>query len=190
MKKLEQLTSCYDVSKTLRFKAIPVGKTQENIDIKRLIEEDEQRAESYKAVKNMIDRYHKAFIEKTLTNIHIDIKDYVKLYVNSDRTEEEDSILLEQEELLRKEIANAFKNTEGFDKLFKAEMFKTILPDFLDNDEEIEQVLSFTGFTTAFAGFFETRKNLYSSEAKSTGIANRCINDNLPRFILNINIYL
>ena len=98
MKKLEQLTRCYDVSKTLRFKAIPVGKTQENIDIKRLIEEDEQRAESYKAVKNMIDRYHKAFIEKTLTNIHIDIKDYVKLYVNSDRTEEEDSILLEQEE--------------------------------------------------------------------------------------------
>lgn len=53
MKKIEQLTSCYDVSKTLRFKAIPVGKTQENIDVKNLIEEDEQRAESYKIVKKM-----------------------------------------------------------------------------------------------------------------------------------------
>lgn len=190
MKKIEQLTSCYDVSKTLRFKAIPVGKTQENIDVKNLIEEDEQRAESYKIVKKIIDRYHKSFIEKTLTGLKLNnISGYIRLYMIPDRTDDEELELFELEEQLRKEISDAFINSEIFNKLFKEDIIKTILPDFLDNDDEIEQVLSFVGFTTAFTGFFENRKNLYSAEAKSTGIANRCINDNLPRFISNITTY-
>ncbi len=47
MKKIDNFVNVYSVSKTLRFKAVPIGKTEENIRIKRLIEEDEERAENY-----------------------------------------------------------------------------------------------------------------------------------------------
>ena len=41
----------------------------------------------------------------------------------------------------------------------------------------------FWGFTTYFEGFFKNRKNMYTPEEKSTGIAYRLINENLPKFI-------
>jgi CRISPR-associated protein Cpf1 len=62
MKNLEDFTNLYSLSKTLRFELIPVGKTLECIEKNGLLHQDEQRAESYKKVKKIIDEYHKAFI--------------------------------------------------------------------------------------------------------------------------------
>lgn len=59
MKQLSELTGLYSLSKTLRFELKPIGKTLEYIESKGLIAQDEQRAEEYKKVKDIIDRYHK-----------------------------------------------------------------------------------------------------------------------------------
>ena len=60
---IENFTNLYSLSKTLRFSLIPVGDTEKKFFEKRLLEEDEQRAEDYVKVKGYIDEYHKIFIE-------------------------------------------------------------------------------------------------------------------------------
>ena len=68
MKQLSELTGLYSLSKTLRFELKPIGKTLEHIESKGLIAQDEQRAEEYKKVKDIIDRYHKKFITMCLSD--------------------------------------------------------------------------------------------------------------------------
>ena len=68
MKQLSELTGLYSLSKTLRFELKPIGKTLEYIESKGLIAQDEQRAEEYKKVKDIIDRYHKKFITMCLSD--------------------------------------------------------------------------------------------------------------------------
>lgn len=190
MKKIDGFIDCYDISKTLRFKAIPVGKTQENIAIKRIIEEDEQRSEDYKCAKKLIDRYHKAFIQRVLSEIRLDnINEYYELYIKTGRTEKENDVLIKLEDALRKEIADAFKKDKDFKKLFGKECIKELMPDFLQDESEKKIIQSFDLFTTAFTGFNENRKNIYSAEKKASSIGYRCINENLPRFISNIQAF-
>ena len=66
MKEIKELTGLYSLTKTIGVELIPVGKTQELIEAKKLIEQDDQRAEDYKIVKDIIDRYHR---QKTLIEI-------------------------------------------------------------------------------------------------------------------------
>mgnify|MGYP001139220824 FL=1 len=68
---LEQFVGLYPLSKTLRFELKPLGKTLEHIEKKGLIAQDEQRAEEYKLVKDIIDRYHKAFIHMCLKHFKL-----------------------------------------------------------------------------------------------------------------------
>ena len=51
MKKIDKFIGINSVSKTLRFRAIPVGKTLENIEKKRILFEDEERTKFF-AYKN------------------------------------------------------------------------------------------------------------------------------------------
>ena len=57
MKEIKELTGLYSLTKTIGVELKPVGKTQELIEGK-LIEQDDQRAEDYKIVKDIINRYH------------------------------------------------------------------------------------------------------------------------------------
>ena len=56
-------------------------------------------------------------------------------------------------------------------------------------DEEKELVNEFRDFTTYFTGFHENRKNMYVADEKATSIGFRLINENLPKFIDNLNIF-
>lgn len=62
----QDFTKIYPLSKTLRFEAKPVGATLTNIIANGLLEQDEHRAESYVKVKQLIDEYHKSFMERVL----------------------------------------------------------------------------------------------------------------------------
>lgn len=44
-------------------------------------------------------------------------------------------------------------------------------------------------FFTSLNGYVNNRKNLYVSDAKPTSIAYRCINENLPKFLRNVECY-
>ena len=88
MKEIKELTGLYSLTKTIGLELKPVGKTQQLIESKKLIEQDDQRAEDYKIVKDIIDRYHKDFIDKCLNSVEIkkeDLEEYVSLAENSNR---------------------------------------------------------------------------------------------------------
>lgn len=197
----------YPLVKTLRFELRPVGKTAENIRKSGLLEQDQHRANSYVKVKRLLDECHKAFIEdrlRTVTllakrNDTITLIDYLEAYRSknsNDATNKknfEDIIIA-----LRKQISECFK-CSYFDSLFSRFLFDpnskknedAILVKFinqaspaqlvgLDKKEALSLVREFKGFTTYFSEYHENRKNMYSADEKSTAIAYRLINENLP----------
>ncbi len=197
-------TNQYSVQKTLRFELIPQGKTQEHIDKKGFIKDDEQRNKDYHSIKKIIDDLHKTFIEKTLEQVEFDwtklaaaIFDYRK-----NKNDTTKKTLNKEQERARKEIIGWFEGKKGnkefqeeqkdfFSKIFKKELFSDLLKkDELNLNEDTKNVIeTFDKFTTYFNGFHENRKNMYSSEAKSTSIAYRLVNENFSKFLSNCEAY-
>ena len=199
MESMKDLTGQYSLSKTLRFELKPIGKTLEHIERKGLLTQDEQRAEEYELMKGIIDRYHKAFITMCLRNCKIKVnntddeldslEEYSSLLSKSKRDADDEDKLEKIKENLRKQIVNAFKSGNTYGDLFKKELIKNHLPDFVTDEEEKQVVEHFCNFTTYFTGFHDNRKNMYSDEAKSTAIAYRLIHENFPRFFDNIRSF-
>ena len=190
MKKISNFINRYPLQKTLQFSLVPVGKTEENFNTKCLLESDERRAENYSKVKKYIDRYHAAYIESVLSKtILTGIDDYAQLYFKRDKSDSEKKAQADCEASLRKKVATALKGGEDFNKLFKKEMIKELLPKFLTDAQENDIVSEFSDFSTYFTGFYENRKNMYSDEEKSTAVAFRCINENLPKFLDNVRAF-
>ncbi len=186
----EQFINCYPLSKTLRFSLIPVGKTEDNFNKKLLLENDKQRAENYENVKSYIDRFHKEYIKSTLANARIEkINEYADLYWKSNKDDSDAKAMESLEDDIRKQISKQLTSTANFKRLFGKELICEDLPAFLTDENEKETVECFRSFTTYFNGFNTNRKNMYSSEKKSTAIAYRCVNDNLPRFLDNIKTF-
>ena len=57
----------YSRSITLRNALIPIGKTEENIQKLDLLKNDFKRADAYGEIKNIIDDFHRSFIEDVLS---------------------------------------------------------------------------------------------------------------------------
>ena len=64
MKSLNQFIGLYPLSKTLRFKLIPVGKTKETFYASGILNRDRKREDDYPAVKQLIDECHKYLINE------------------------------------------------------------------------------------------------------------------------------
>ena len=199
MKSIEELTGLYSLSKTLRFELKPIGKTLEQIERKGLLTQDEQRSEEYERMKIIIDDYHKRFIAMCLRNCKLKVEnidnqndsleEYASLLSKSKRDDSDEIVLEKIKENLRKQIVKAFKNGNTYGDLFKKELVKKHLPDFVTDAEDKQIVQNFNNFTTYFTGFHENRKNMYSDEAKSTAIAYRLIHENFPRFYDNLRSF-
>lgn len=185
----ENYQNQYSLNKTIRNELIPIGKTKDWMEKEGILREDEERAESYKKVKKLIDEYHKRFISECLKKVEISYLDeyfssYTKIKVSSDKKE-----LEKLNELMRKDIVKNIKKNEKYNSLFSKEMITKNMHEFLDGREEEKLLTQFEKFSTYFKNFHENRKNMYSEEEKSTAIAYRIINQNLPRFIDNIKIF-
>ena len=186
----EQFINCYPLSKTLQFSLIPVGKTEDNFNKKLLLERDKQRAENYEKVKGYIDSFHKEYIESVLINARVEKVDkYADLYWKSNKDDSDAKAMESLENDMRKQISKQLTSTASFKRLFGKELICEDLPAFLTDKNEKETVECFRSFTTYFKGFNTNRKNMYSSDEKSTAIAYRCINDNLPRFLDNVKSF-
>lgn len=207
----------YPLSKTLRFEAKPVGPTFKHIKERGLLEEDEHRAISYVKVKKLIDEYHKAFVGKALNNGCLlyescgnknSLIEYYETYKSKEG--EARKTMKEIQKNLREMIVGAFEKEEDYANLFKGGLIEPYKsggkhkePDILrlintagfsqlagmSQEEAKSLIKEFWRFTTYFVGFFDNRGNMYTSEEKSTGIAYRLINENLPRFIDNMEIF-
>lgn len=186
----EQLTNQYSIQKTLCNRLIPVGKTLDNIRNKSVLEADFQRAEDYEIVKKLIDRYHVKVINEALENHQFSIvKDIAELYLMKKRDESGDKQLEEKLAKFRKEVADCLKSHPKYDILFKDKLIKEELPKEDLSDKERMAVKNFQNFTTYFTNFYTVRKNLYSDEEKFSTVAFRLVNENLPRFLDNYEIF-
>ena len=186
----EQFINRYPLSKTLRFSLIPVGETENNFNKNLLLEKDKQRAENYEKVKGYIDRFHKEYIESVLSKARIEkVDEYANLYWKSNKDDSDIKAMESLENDMRKQISKQLTSTEIYKRLFEKELICEDLPAFLTDKDERETVECFISFTTYFKGFNTNRKNMYSSDEKSTAIAYRCINDNLPRFLDNVKSF-
>ncbi|MBQ6551937.1 MAG: hypothetical protein IJL78_11070 [Lachnospiraceae bacterium] len=67
-------------------------------------------------------------------------------------------------------------------------MVRNFILDGAEEDVK-ESIARFSEFTTYFVNFHQNRRNMYSPEAQATAISNRCVNENLPRFLDNARNY-
>ena len=193
-------TKKYKLSKTLRFELVPEPKTEKYL--KEFVELDTQRGKDYKELKKIVDEYHKNYIEKSLSVKNIlkteDLQKVQKFLLDLKKIrpyKEKEKINKELEKLqkkLRVQIVDHFKNKK---ELFGKELITKILPEWLDKAsiEDAQQkkdvVKKFSKFTTYLTGFHENRKNIYSDKEQSTAVSYRIINENLPRFLSNIETF-
>ena len=187
---LNKMTNQYSMAKTLKFKLNPIGKTEENV-IKNYLDTDEQRAIDYKLIKPLIDQEHLKFINHVLEKVEIkDLDKYVQIFNKTNKTDADKKDLDKLEVSMRKAIIKLVTSESTYKSLFGKEMIKEILPKIYENDTEVLGSLSrFEKFTTYLSGFNENRKNMYSAEAKTTSIAYRIVNQNLPKYINNMSVY-
>ena len=138
---------------------------------------------------------------------------YMLYHLPSNDSTRKDRITKVQD-ALRKKISECFTKTEQYKRLFGKELIREDLEPFVGtlqfeeyirsqkgnenlNDDELRQIqvevvqeiAQFRDFTTYFSGFYENRKNMYVADNKATSIANRMINENLPKFIDNMDVF-
>lgn len=190
---MNEFTHLYPLSKTLRFELRPVGKTEEMFRKSGILEQDNGRADSYKVVKKLIDRYHKDFIEKALQGFEFkesSLEEYYKLYSTANRDEKEENDFEDVKKDLRKQITKQLTKQEAYKRIDKKELIKEDLCKAIEcSEEEKKAIEEFNDFTTYFRGFHENRKNMYSDKEQSTAIAFRLIHQNLPKFLDNIKTF-
>lgn len=191
----------YSRSITLRNRLVPVGKTEENINHFRLLENDKKRADSYQEVKNIIDDFHRSFIQDVLSNANFEwgpLYDEFDLYQSKNDKAEKAKIkpdLQKLQSLMRSKIVKKFTSDERFKKLFAKELLSELLPEIIKSADPTtisnkeEALKAFDKFSTYFTGFHENRKKLYSEEEKSTAISYRIVNENFPKFYSNVKLF-
>ncbi|MBR2230802.1 MAG: type V CRISPR-associated protein Cas12a/Cpf1 [Prevotella sp.] len=195
MSTLEHFVGKYQVQKTIRFDLLPTEKTKRILEgngkrSKLLLEADKKRAVDFIIAKDVIDRYHRHFIDSVLDSIKEDsnIRELLKsCSTEAGKTE------------LRKKIAEAFQNDSQYNILFGKKLFakkgkeesdeESKLYSFAKNKSEKAALDSFENFTLFFDGYHKNRKNMYVSEKQTTAIAYRIVNVNLPKFEGNIEIF-
>lgn len=192
---INEFTNMYNLSKTLRFSLIPYWETEEYFMERHLLDEDKVRAENYIKVKEYMDRYHRAFIEKVLNTVVLNnVDEYSELYFKRNKSDAETKKIEELEATMRKQISKYFRDysvsgEKIYPLLYKSELIKKLLPEFLTQEEEKTILAQFNDFSTYFQGFWENRENIYTDKAQSTGVPYRCINDNLPIFLDNVKSF-
>lgn len=192
---INEFINMYNLSKTLRFSLIPYWETEEYFTSRLLLKEDEVRAENYIKVKEYMDRYHRAFIEKVLNTVILNnVDEYSELYFKRNKSDAETKKMEELEATMRKQISKYFRDysvsgEKIYPLLYKSELIKKLLPEFLTQEEEKTILAQFNDFSTYFQGFWENRENIYTDKAQSTGVPYRCINDNLPIFLDNVKSF-
>ena len=191
----------YSRSITLRNKLIPIGKTEENLQKLNLLESDKKRADSYQEVKNLIDVFHRSFIQDVLSKANFEwgpLYDEFDLYQSQKDKEKKNKMKAELQKLqgvMRAKIVKSFTDDERFKKLFAKELLTELLPEIIKSaapetvSNKEDALTVFKSFSTYFTGFHENRKNMYSPEEKSTAISYRIVNENFPKFYANVKFY-
>lgn len=184
--------------------------------LKNLVKQDESRYDDYQQVKSLIDDLHRDYINRRLgfdgdgqlahprsvsdgseALTVEDMDSAFEHYLKTKKTYKDIAELQAAKKqwtvyqtTLRKKLVTVFQDKAD---LFGKKLLSDFLPRFLQEQgswgQHRELVKSFDKFSTYFSGFHENRKNMYVADDKATAIANRAINDNLPKFFENILVH-
>lgn len=161
MTQLKQFTRVYPISKTLRFELKPIGKTLEFIKGSGLLEQDKHRAESYVKVKDIIDEYHKSFIDSALDEFSLEcnskgqknsLEEFYFYYMSKSKDEAHKLNFETVQKNLRKQIAESFTKKDNFNRIYKKELIKEDLVNFVTEEKDRALINEFRDFTTYFTG--------------------------------------
>ncbi|MFZ2188163.1 MAG: type V CRISPR-associated protein Cas12a/Cpf1 [Candidatus Moraniibacteriota bacterium] len=172
--------------------------------------------EKYQKTKPYFDRLHREFVRESLAGVSLtSLEEYESIlgdWKNDKKNKEKQKRLQLRESGLRKQVVKFFdkKTTEWADKKYKHLKFKNKNTDLFFEEgifallkekygeekdakirnEETGKVISifdsWKGFTGYFTKFQETRKNFYKNDGTNTALATRIINQNLKRFVDNL----
>lgn len=142
------------------------------------------------------------------------LQEFYRLYLSPVSDNGRKDKLAKTQERLWKQIANAFKKDWQYNRLFADELIREDLSEFVSTpffenyirsqkgnedipDSEVraiqetitQDINCFRDFTTYFTGFNKNRENMYMADGKATSIAHRIINENLPKFIDNVEVF-
>lgn len=191
----EHFSSCFPITKTLRFELKPINETLENINKSSILETDIELANDYKKMKKLIDEYHRHFIEKTLNTLQLpqeSLNTLSKLLNSENEKNSNNKKINELQKAIKKHITKEFAQQaiiKEDNKLFKQALITTFLPNyFVNNNKALELINKFKGFTTYFEGFNTTRKNIYDGTKDHVSIPYRLINDNFAKHVQNNRI--
>lgn len=195
MNKLDSLTGIYPLAKTMGFKLIPIGKTDEMIRKGGLLHADMELEENFSKLKKLADDFHKDFINEILTDFMFKLRstgsgdsldEYVILYDSDRKANTENQKLFEQvQDSLRLQLAEAFAADSRFKFLDKKELVTEFLSNRVEGEDK-ELLKKFTGFTSYLQRYNKSRMAIYSGDTLSYSIPSRVVTDNLAIFYANI----
>ena len=171
---------------------------------------DKKRNDDYPVVKLILDQFHKNFISRALDSFIPENapncptwEELFNAYCHDKRSKE----FVNLQDRMRESISNHFKKHEWWPYISSySKLLGSLLKQLVENDDDfvesiqerdnsltrkkmIDALETFDRFSVYFGNYAENRSNLYKKEAQSTSIANRIVNENLPRFMDNIFVY-
>ncbi|MCL2341555.1 MAG: type V CRISPR-associated protein Cas12a/Cpf1, partial [Firmicutes bacterium] len=201
------LHKLYPVQKTLRFELKPVGKTVENIEKNEILKTDEEKLGLAKLLKKEMDEFYKIKIDEILETLFLEgLERYYEELSDKEKSEENTTYLKQQiinkfnekikfiknNKLDKDEIED--KGKESIIKILTSESLFTLMKDYYKSDvDKLNLINEFKGYSVYFSGFWKNRNFMFGGskveDAKKGSIPYRLIDENLPLFIQNINVY-
>lgn len=180
-------------------------RTQSYVKVKKLIDEyhkvfidrvlnDGCLTIENKGKKDSLEEYYESYMSKTndenANKTYKEIQQNLRSVIVKKLTDDN-----AYANLFGNKLIESYKDKDDKNKIIDSDLIQFINTadpsqlDYMSQDEAKELVKEFWGFTTYFVGFFDNRKNMYTPEDKSTGIAYRLVNENLPKFIDNMEAF-
>ncbi len=198
MVSIQDFTHLSKVSKTLRFRLIPMEKTEEYIKAHKILEKDKKKAEAYQQAKILLDNVYKKIINDNLESyksnnniydptLYTQLADALEAFQIS-KTPESRKTLRNAQRSCRENIVKHMKSSSDITVLQGKEVKKILDLAFANlNSSDIQSLSSeFKGFAGYFNGYCENRRNLFTVEERGVAVPHRIINENFSKFHNNV----
>lgn len=188
------------VQKTLRNELRPTPVTMKHIKQKKIITEDEYKAQQSLELKRIADGYYRDYITHKLNDINnLDFRNLFEAieekYKKNDKDNRDKLNLMEASK--RKEIEKMLSADDNFKSMFEAKLITQLLPVYVeqnyigeDKEKALETIALFKGFTTYFTDYFNIRKNMFKENGGASSICYRIVNVNTSIFYDNLKTFM
>ena len=202
------MTNLFPVTKTLAFRLVPLGKTEENLKKEEIgvVAMGNKLDDQYGILKEASNRLHKAFIEDTMKDFRLkalsegkmdSVQEYAETLASRDIEQDEKKKLLETITMnLKKQIGKAFADVRYKNgPMIKALGGKLLVTELLSgglislSEKEMEAVEDTKSYTSLMKDYSDRRVRLYSAEQKGHTVPVRIVDDNLPIHFANSTLF-